>query len=109
MSQATRSTLTHLACSACGERHEPDVLQTICRACGKVLLAHYDLEAARATFTPAALRERPFTMWRYEELLPVRSTEHVTTLGEGGTPLLPRAAPGGRARLRQSARQGRGA
>jgi threonine synthase len=89
VSEATRATLTHLACSACGERHDPDVLQTTCRVCGKVLLARYDLEAARATFTPAALRERPFTMWRYEELLPVRAAEHVTTLGEGGTPLLP--------------------
>jgi threonine synthase len=81
--------LTHLACSACGERHDPEVLQTTCRVCGKVLLARYDLAAARATFTPAALRARPFTLWRYEELLPVRASEHITPLGEGGTPLLP--------------------
>lgn len=36
-------------------------------------------------------------MWRYHELLPVRDTRHVVTLGEGMTPLLqaPRLAPEG--------------
>ncbi|MCC6627606.1 MAG: threonine synthase [Chloroflexi bacterium] len=88
MAGTTLSTLTHLACSACGEVHPPDQLQTTCRRCGKVLLAHYDLDRARRTLTPAALRDRPLTMWRYAELLPVQQTANVTTLGEGGTPLL---------------------
>lgn len=91
MAGTTLSTLIHLACSACGEVHAPDRLQTTCRRCGKVLLAHYDLDRARRTLTPAALRDRPFTMWRYAELLPVQSPANATTLGEGGTPLL--AAP----------------
>jgi threonine synthase len=89
VSQPTGSVLTHLACSSCGERHDAAVQQTTCRVCGKVLLAQYDLAAARRTLTPAALRERPFTMWRYAELLPVQARAHVITLGEGGTPLLP--------------------
>src|SRR5688572_26488555 len=88
MVEMTLSTLTHLACSACGAVHPPDQLQTICRQCGKVLLAQYDLDRARRTMTPAALRERPFTMWRYAELLPVQSAANIMTLGEGGTPLL---------------------
>jgi threonine synthase len=84
----TLSTLTHLACSACGAHHPASNLQTTCRRCGKVLLAHYDLAHARRTLTPAALRERPFTLWRYAELLPVQQPANITTLGEGGTPLL---------------------
>jgi threonine synthase len=88
VSQPTGSALTHLTCSFCGERHDAAVQQTTCRVCGKVLLAQYDLVAARRTLTPAALRERPFTMWRYAELLPVQARAHVITLGEGGTPLL---------------------
>jgi threonine synthase len=31
---------------------------------------------------------RPFTMWRYRELLPLRVDSNIVTMGEGGTPLL---------------------
>jgi threonine synthase len=87
----TGSTLTHLECSNCGATYDAAALHTTCRACGKVLFAQYDLAAARRSLTPASLRERPFTLWRYRELLPVQSADNITTLGEGGTPLL--AAP----------------
>jgi threonine synthase len=44
-----------------------------------------------------ALAERPWGMWRYRELLPVRGLPVSTGLGEGGTPLLTlhRLAPRG--------------
>ncbi|MCS7010563.1 MAG: pyridoxal-phosphate dependent enzyme [Anaerolineales bacterium] len=32
---------------------------------------------------------RPFELWRYRELLPVRNLNPTLTLGEGGTPLIP--------------------
>jgi threonine synthase len=32
---------------------------------------------------------RPFTMWRYWDLLPLRDPANILTMGEGGTPLLP--------------------
>jgi len=91
VSGKTISTLTHLECSICGERHDPEVVQTICTACGRALVARYDLEAAKATFTRAALGRRVASMWRYEELMPVREAEHIISLGEGMTALL--AAP----------------
>jgi threonine synthase len=34
------------------------------------------------------LTERPFTMWRYRELLPLQNDEYQISMGEGGTPLL---------------------
>jgi threonine synthase len=37
---------------------------------------------------PNLLRERPFTMWRYRELLPLRSEKYQISMGEGGTTLL---------------------
>ncbi len=37
---------------------------------------------------PAKLRSRPFNMWRYQELLPVRNPKPDISLGEGGTPLI---------------------
>ena len=41
------------------------------------------------TLTKDELATRPPDLWRYHELLPVRSADNVVTLGEGMTPLLP--------------------
>lgn len=84
-----RSFLTHLECTACGAVYPADRLITVCPACGKVLYARYDLEGASREMTPEALSKRPWDLWRYAELLPVRDHRHALKLGEGGTPLLP--------------------
>ena len=82
------SYLQALQCTAClatfdaGERHG------VCPTCGKVLFARYDLPALRKAMTPDDLRDRPWDMWRYRELLPVRHQSNMVTLGEGMTPLL---------------------
>ncbi len=84
------STLTHLECSNCGRQADAEVLQTVCPACGKVLLARYDLAKAAQSLTKESLGRRVHGgMWRWRELLPVRDAKNVTTLGEGNTPLLP--------------------
>ena len=83
------SFLTHLECSACGAKHEADRLQTVCRECGKVLVARYDLAAARAAIARDGLASRSRSLWRYAEVLPVRDPANVVSLGEGWTPLLP--------------------
>jgi threonine synthase len=85
----TLSTLTHLECSICGERHDAEVVQTICTSCGRALVARYDLDAAKRTFTREAIGQRVASMWRYEELMPIREHEHLFSLGEGMTALLP--------------------
>ncbi len=88
MAAAWRSFLTHLECSACGQRHDADQLQTVCTACGKVLFARYDLDGVRAAVSPHDFATRRWDMWRYAELLPVRDVSHVISLGEGLTPLV---------------------
>ncbi len=84
-----RSFLTCLVCTACGQRHDADQLQTVCTACGKVLFAQYDLDGVRAAVQPADFATRRWDLWRYHELLPVRAATNVVTLGEGLTPLVP--------------------
>jgi threonine synthase len=84
----TTSYLTHLECSSCARRADAAQLQATCPACGKVLFARYDLEAAREALRPEALAGREATMWRYRELLPVQDERHIVSLGEGMTPLL---------------------
>ena len=83
----TRSTLTHLECGACHTHYAPNELHNLCPACHKPLLARYDLARAKQTLTPTALLNRPPTLWRYEEVLPVQSDHAMLSLGEGWTPL----------------------
>jgi threonine synthase len=92
----TASTLTHLECGRCGATYDAGQLMNLCPACSKPLLVRYDLARAATTLTPAALRDRPATLWRYEEVLPVQQRKAVLTLGEGWTPLI-RAGSLGRA------------
>jgi len=80
--------VTHLECSLTGERYEADKLHGL-SAAGKPLLVRYDLDGVRATLTKAALAERPMDLWRWRELLPVRQTANIVSLGENATPLIP--------------------
>lgn len=79
--------LTHCECSACGTSHDVADLLNLC-ACGKPLLARYDLERAASLFRPEMLAARVPSMWRYAEMLPAATPDDVVTLGEGFTPLI---------------------
>jgi threonine synthase len=89
--------VTHLECSATGERHDADELHNLSRA-GKPLMVRYDLAGVHKALSKEALAARPRDLWRYRELLPVRRTKDIVSLGEPVTPLvsMPRLA----ARLR---------
>ncbi len=80
--------VTHLECSLTGERYEADRLHGL-SAAGKPLLVRYDLDGVRATLTKEALAARPMDLWRWRELLPVRQTNNIVSLGENATPLIP--------------------
>ncbi len=82
------TTLSHLDCSACGNRFEADKLQGTCD-CGSPLLARYDLTRAGGLISPGEIARRPPTLWRYHELLPVTGPGSVVSFGEGMTPLIP--------------------
>ncbi len=82
------STLTYLECPECGAHFEADKPQTFCPRCESPLLPRYDLDAASRALTPEAVASRPRGIWRWHEILPVRSAEHRITLGEGDTPLV---------------------
>lgn len=83
----TRTFVTHLECSYTGERYEADRLHNLSQA-GKPLLVRYDLDAVKRTLSKEMLARRAPTMWKWRELLPVRSIDNVVTLGEWETPLL---------------------
>ena len=79
--------VTHLECSETGKRYEADVVHGLSRA-GKPLLVRYDLDGVRDALTKDALAARPRDRWRWRELLPVRSTTDIVSLGEAETPLI---------------------
>jgi threonine synthase len=83
-----QSFLSHLECTDCGKTYEASQIHTTCPACGKVLFARYDLDAARKVMTREAVAARPPTIWRWAEIMPVLRDANVVSLGEGGTPLL---------------------
>jgi threonine synthase len=86
---AMGSHFTRLECGSCGRAFDARTVQTICPDCEQPLLARYDLEDLSRVWTPEALKERPATMWRYRELLPVFADENIVSLGETMTPLVP--------------------
>jgi threonine synthase len=80
--------VTHLECALCHTRHDHTQLQNLCTECQRPLWVKYDLSAIAKRMTKAALLERPATLWRYAELLPVRNVEESVSLGETMSPLL---------------------
>ncbi len=85
-----------LVCSrtgATGALDEPAFLSPA----GAPWLVEYSLDRAQGEAFKRALADRPWSLWRYRELLPVSDFAGRVDLGEGGTPLL---------RLRRSAPEG---
>ena len=89
------SALSHLECSRTGARYDADRVQGVSDV-GAPLLARYDLDAVRASVSRDDIAGRPHDLWRYHEVLQVRDPAHVTSLGEGMTPLLPLPSYGSR-------------
>ncbi len=78
-------TFAGITCFACDTAHDPRQLQTVCTKCALPLRVDYDL--SRVTLKLSDLRDRPPTLWRYREVLPLDPAAAVS-LGEGLTPLL---------------------
>jgi threonine synthase len=87
------SYLSRLECSRRGDTYDPDEVQGL-SAIGAPLLARYELDGVRESVSREEIAGRAPDLWRYHEVLPVRDPAHVTTLGEGMTPLLPLPAYG---------------
>ena len=75
---------TRLKCIKCGAEYPLEYVLT-CRKCNNLVEFEYDLkEVAKLDFRE--IREKG--IWRFHPVLPIRSPEHVVTLGEGSTPLI---------------------
>lgn len=78
-----------LECPRCGTQMPFVSAPGPCPQCkNDYLEVHFDLDAIKYEAVPV-WAQRPFNMWRYRELLPLRNDANIVSLGEGGTPLLP--------------------
>ena len=77
-----------LRCLDCGHKAPYHPMSYVCPKCDSGWrYAEYDLDTIAKTL-PVQLGKRPFGLWRYRELLPVRNPNPAIALGEGGTPLI---------------------
>src|SRR5688500_12798853 len=75
-------------CLACGARTDPAAGAPVCPACGRPLVARYDLERVRAIWRRENLDRFGADLWRWSPVLPFADAFRPARLGEGGTPLL---------------------
>lgn len=80
--------VSHLECSKCGDKYDSERCMHLCE-CGKPLLVRYDLQSVKDSLSKEQLLSRRADLWRYRELLPVRSPDNIVSMGEGMTPLVP--------------------
>jgi len=86
----TRSCATELVCRDCGYR-TPLLDQAFkCPACGEGLDIDYDYERAKEVIAEHGLGDRPWNVWRFEELLPITSADAQDRVAQfaGQTPLI---------------------
>ena len=86
--------LASLECFDCGAACDLSAPRSVCPACGRPLVARYDLERVRRETPRASLHRFGTDLWRYRAVLPFAADFDAVRLGEGGTPLLPLAATG---------------
>lgn len=86
----TTSCATELVCRDCGYETTLADRSFRCPACGNGLDIEYDYERARALIQERPLAERPWNIWRFEELLPIVTRRAQAAVGQfsGKTPLI---------------------
>jgi threonine synthase len=80
------SFVSHLEGAIDGARLPAGTVQTLHE--DRPIWVRYDLAAVSRAVPRTDLAERPPTMWRYRELLPVADDANIVSLGEGMSPLL---------------------
>lgn len=90
LAEQTRSCATELVCRDCGQRLP--LLDTTfkCLGCGQGLDIDYDYELASARLAEHPMTERPVSIWRFEELLPIldAGAQRRVGINSGRTPLI---------------------
>lgn len=90
--------VSHLESALDGTRLSSDRRQTVHQ--GRPLWVRYDLTAVERSVARRDVDQRPATMWRFRELLPLHECQAPISLGEQETPLVPASRLGSALGLR---------
>jgi threonine synthase len=78
-----------LECSHCHTMTPLNTFEEACPNCSETLVeARYDHQDFDVDAWLKDLKNRPPTLWRYHEILPIYDTDNIISLDEGGTPLI---------------------
>ena len=81
------SRISSIKCAKCGKEYDEENVPAN-DGCGGRIDFNFDLEALKEIFTKQELFQRKSGLWKYYELMPLRSRRNIVTLGEGDTPYL---------------------
>src|ERR1700684_3974559 len=103
LNETTRSCATELVCNRCDVKLPITVMEAFCPTCGKCLDVAYDYDLAASRLRELQMSERPGNIWRLSELLPIRSSQAQSRVGQfsGQTPLIPATRLGAELGLRK--------
>jgi threonine synthase len=76
-----------LTCLSCSSKYPIELLIGTCK-CGGICFVEYDLEKIGHRLDKRSFYQRKSNIWRYFELLPIKSRQSIVSLGEGMTPLI---------------------
>ncbi|OGP92941.1 MAG: hypothetical protein A2156_10330 [Deltaproteobacteria bacterium RBG_16_48_10] len=74
----------NFSCYECGKEYPIETFNFRCECGGP-----FKLNSLPKSLPLLSLKERPASIWRYRESLPVMDDKNFVTLGEGFTPLVP--------------------
>ena len=80
--------VTDLECANCGQKYDAGQVHNLCTACQRPLWVRYDLPALKKAFPKEKLKDRPWTLWRYLEMLPIADPSRIVSLDETVSPVL---------------------
>src|SRR2546429_7764115 len=72
----------------------PPVQLAVCESCFGPLEVRYEIDAVRGAFRRSSFGDRPATLWRYRDLLPVFDDQAIGDLAAGDTPFRRARNPG---------------
>ncbi len=78
---STDTRLQFLYCYKCNKQYNYKQIQSFATCCNVPLLSQYNL----SPFSKDILKDRPPTIWRYREFLPLNDSQNMVSLGEGYT------------------------
>jgi len=83
------SSFVSLMCVKCRRDFPKSTRLLRCPDCRGLLDPQYDYDRIRSVLTWEIARQRPRSIWRWRELLPIEDDRCIVSLGEGDTPLVP--------------------